>query len=132
MAALRYWIWLSALTNLRPKVRNALLEIFGDPETLYFADETQLVERCQLTQFERGQVLQKDLSRADGILEKCTRDGISIYTLADAAYPQRLKNIFDPPVVLYVRGRLPALDEAAAIAVVGTRKATPYGIKMAR
>ena len=132
MAALRYWIWLSAMTDLRPKVRNALLDVFGDPETLYFADEAQLLERCQLTPAERARVLQKDLTRADGILEKCTQDGVSIFTLADAAYPQRLKSIFDPPVVLYIRGRLPALDEAAAIAVVGTRKATPYGIKMAR
>ena len=132
MSTLRYWVWLSTMTELRPKVRCALLDVFGDPEAVYFADEAQLLERCKLTPFEREQVLKKDLTRADAILEQCTRDKLSILTLADAAYPQRLKNIFDPPVVLYIRGRLPALDEEAAIAVVGTRRATPYGLKMAR
>ena len=132
MSALRYWIWLSAMTGLRPKIRCALLDVFGGAEAVYFADERQLLDRCELTPAERARVLQRDLSRADEILEKCARDKISILTLADAAYPQRLRNIFDPPVVLYIRGRLPAIDEEAAVAVVGTRKATPYGIKMAR
>lgn len=42
-----------------------------------------------------------------------------------------MRPIYDPPVVLYVRGRLPVVDEKAAVAVVGTRRASPYGIKMA-
>lgn len=132
MSTLRYWVWLSTMTELRPKARFSLLDVFGSPEAVYFADEAQLLERCALTPAERGHVLQKDLARTDEILEKCTREGISILTYADAAYPQRLKNISDPPAVLYIRGRFPAVDEAAAVAVVGTRKATPYGIKMAR
>ena len=47
--------------------------------------------------------------------------------IQDAEYPQRLRNIFDPPLVLYVKGRMPVMDEEAAIAVVGTRECTPYG-----
>ena len=53
-------------------------------------------------------------------------------TLQDAAYPARLRNITDPPAVLYVKGRLPAVDTEAVAAVVGTRKCTPYGVKLAR
>jgi DNA processing protein len=52
-------------------------------------------------------------------------------TLHDGDYPARLTNIPDPPLVLYIRGRLPALDEEAAVAVVGTRSCTPYGLKAA-
>jgi len=48
--------------------------------------------------------------------------------MQDAAYPVRLKNIPAPPMVLYIRGMLPIIDEEAAIAVVGTRNATPYGM----
>ncbi len=132
MSTLKYWVWLSAMMELRPKTRCALLDVFGDPEAVYFADERQLLDRVQLAPAEREHVLHKSLERTNNILEVCQRDGISILTLADAAYPKRLSNIFDPPVVLYIRGRLPAVDEEAAIAVVGTRKATPYGIKMAR
>src|SRR5437667_3382509 len=50
--------------------------------------------------------------------------------LDDPAYPGRLRQIYDPPLVLYVRGNLPALSQPG-IAVVGTRHPTPYGIGMA-
>lgn len=58
--------------------------------------------------------------------------GLRIITLQDAAYPNRLRNIYAPPVVLYVRGALPLVDENALIAVIGTRKASPYGLRMGR
>ena len=66
------------------------------------------------------------------ILEDCRREKLQILTLQDAAYPARLKNIFDPPMVLYYKGQLPELDANPVIGVVGTRKATPYGIQTAK
>ena len=51
--------------------------------------------------------------------------------MQDAAYPARLRDIFDPPVLLYGKGSLPLFDEEAAIAVVGARKPSPYGEKWA-
>ncbi len=54
-----------------------------------------------------------------------------ILTMQDAAYPNRLRGIYDPPVLLYGRGALPLFDEEAAIAVVGTRSCTPYGVAVA-
>ena len=53
-------------------------------------------------------------------------------TFADAAYPRRLKQIDDPPLVLYCRGRLPQVDSLPAVGVVGTRNATPYGLVTAK
>ena len=50
--------------------------------------------------------------------------------MGDAQYPRRLKSIFAPPVVLYVKGRLPSVDDVPAVAVIGTRRASPYGLKM--
>lgn len=85
-----------------------------------------------LTENELEQLRDKSLDRSMEILEVCYRENVSILTLADAAYPQRLKNIHDPPVVLYVLGRLPMVDELPVIGVVGTRNSTPYGIKMGR
>ena len=52
-------------------------------------------------------------------------------TLQDAEYPNRLRNIFDPPSVLYISGSLPMIDEEPAVAIVGTRDCTPYGVKAA-
>ena len=116
------------MTGLKPKKRYELLSAFGDPEKIYFADERLLRESLTLSDAERALVMNKSLDRVNEILEKCHQDNISIITLQDVSYPQRLKNIYDPPVTLYVKGRLPAMDEQAAIGVVGTRKATPYGV----
>ena len=52
-------------------------------------------------------------------------------TFSDAAYPGRLKNIYDPPVLLYYKGKLPLLDDLMSVAVVGTRDCTPYGVNCA-
>ena len=57
---------------------------------------------------------------------------IQILTISDAAYPERLRQIADPPCVLYVRGTLPDMDEQVAIGMVGARQSTPYGEVAAR
>jgi DNA processing protein len=132
LSTLKYWVWLSALTGLKPARRFALLEALGDPKNVYYADEKRLREELSPTEGELRLLLNKSLVRTEEILAQCRTEGISILTLQDAAYPRRLRNIFDPPVVLYVRGRLPAVDEEAAIGIVGTRKVTPYGLKMAK
>ena len=132
MAAIKYWVWLSAL-RMRPNAKQMLLDHFqGDPERLYYSTEQELKAGEGL----RGSDLQvlsvRELDTAMDILARCEMDHIDVITLQDAAYPARLKNIYDPPVVRYVKGKLPAIDEEAAIALVGTRDASPYGLKMAR
>ncbi len=132
MASLKYWVWLSAISALKSRTKLKLVEAFDGPEAVYFADEQQLSLKVRLTDGERRAILDKSLERTGDILERCTRDGIDILTISDGAYPARLRNIYDAPIVLYIKGRLPAVDEEAAIGVVGTRNASPYGIKMAR
>ena len=73
----------------------------------------------------------KSLAGAERILGDCDRLGIRILTLQDADYPERLAAIHQPPMVLYLKGRPVSFDSEAAIAVVGTRGATPYGISVA-
>ena len=124
---LKYWVWLAELPRLKGPERLALLRHFGSPEELFFADreELRLVEGLPPARAELA--LNRDLSAADRILADCQRLGQRIMTIQDAEYPQRLRNIFNPPLVLYVKGRMPVMDEEAAIAVVGTRECTPYG-----
>jgi DNA processing protein len=62
-------------------------------------------------------------------LEFCERNGISIITLEDKDYPAPLKQIFDPPILLFVKGVIPA--EGIPFAIVGTRNPSAYGIRMA-
>lgn len=131
MATLKYWLWLSTRKGLRPEQIGKLLEHFGAPERAYYADpeEYGLVEG--LTPAARTDLLDKSLEGTDAILGECDRLGVRILTLGDADYPDRLKNIYDPPAVLYVKGRLPAFDEEIAVAVVGSRKPSAYGRWMA-
>lgn len=128
---LKYWVWLAELPRLKGPERLALLRHFGSPEELFFADREELLLVEGLPPARAELALNRDLSAADRILADCQRLGQRIMTIQDAEYPQRLRNIFNPPLVLYVKGRMPAIDEEAAIAVVGTRKCTPYGIACA-
>ena len=124
---LKYWVWLAELPRLKGPFRLALLRHFGSPEDIFFADREELLLAEDVPPGQAELALNRDLSAADRILADCQRLGQRILTIQDAEYPQRLRNIFDPPLVLYVNGRMPVMDEEAAIAVVGTRECTPYG-----
>lgn len=132
MSQLQYWVWLSMRFGVRPKMKLALVEHFGTPRDVYFATEADYRVRVPLRPEELRLLLDKDLKDANRALAICDREHIRILTIQDAAYPQRLLQIYDPPLVLYVRGTLPQLDDRAAVAVVGTRSATPYGVRTAR
>lgn len=131
MSILKYWLWLAERQGLRNQARLALLDHFGSPEDIYYADPGEILLTKGVTKAEAALLADKDLTEADEILADCQRLDIHLLTLRDAAYPVRLRSIFDPPVLMYIKGRLPNMDEEAAIAVVGTRTASPYGIKCA-
>lgn len=131
MASLKYWAWLSSRPGLGALMANRLLERFGSPEQVFFAHESDLRALEGLRKRELTALGDKNLMAARKILDDCEAYGYRMITISDAEYPSRLRNIPDPPLVLYVRGRLPVLDEEAAVAVVGTRNCTPYGIKAA-
>ena len=116
---LKYWLWLTNLRGLHNQTRLALLRHFGTPENLFYADEGEILLTEGITREQAALLRDHDLERANRILGDCQRLGLQLLTIQDAAYPARLQNIYDPPVLLYVRGHLPVMDEEAAIAVVG-------------
>ncbi len=131
MAKLKYWVWLSGLTTVRPYAKWKLAEILGGPEAVFFADRDQLeAAGLHLQTGEIRALLDKSMETASRALAWCGENGVDIITIQDATYPERLRQIADPPAALYVKGRLPAVDESLLVAVVGTRHATPYGLKM--
>ena len=103
MAALKYWIWLSELRGLRRQTRVALAQHFETPEELYYADPGEVLLTEGITREEAAALQNKDLRRSEEILEVCERQDYRILTIADAAYPRRLRNIFAPPILLYCR-----------------------------
>ena len=131
MAALKYWVWLTTLPGLGQRTKLQLLEHFASPEEIYFAPEEELLLAEGVTKTQCALLADKSLGRAEKVLEDCAKDGQFLLTMDDAAYPARLRNIYDPPLLLYGKGSLPLFDEEVAVTVVGTRSCTPYGVKAA-
>ena len=132
MSAIKYWLWLNSAANVPPRAKTALLEHYGSPEEMYFAPAGEY-SKLLGDKIDGLDVLEmRDLDAALGIMDECEKQGISIISCQDANFPDRLKNIYSPPSIIYVKGTLPAVDDEAAIAVIGTRKASPYGLKMGR
>lgn len=127
-----HWIWLAVRPNMTDRAKLAAVQHFGDPEDLYFADSSTYAAMEGISPEGAEALADKNLHQAEEILRKCAERNIHILTYRDAAYPARLKNIPDPPMVLYYKGSLPDFDGSPLIAAVGTRHASAYGLGIAK
>ena len=127
-----HWIWLAHRPGLTDYMKAELLRHFSDPEDIYFADQEAFSHIDGMTVDMVRALADKDLAEAEKILADTMKYKLHILTFRDAAYPQRLKHIPDPPMVLYYKGTLPEFDSQPVIGVVGTRKCTPYGLSAAK
>ena len=127
-----HWIWFSTRPGLSDRGRAAVLQHFQDAEDIYYADDQAFSCVEGLSEEACASLAEKSLQEAEEILSRCARKDIHILTFQDAAYPARLRAIADPPVVLYYKGTLPEFDALPVIAVVGTRKASAYGMTTAK
>ena len=127
---LLYWIWYATLAGMSLRQKLTLLEHFSEPEEIFHTEKFSHIPG--ITQEMECALENKDLTYAGSILHECSEKKIGILTLQDAAYPRRLRNISNPPLVLYYKGILPDFEGQPVIAVVGTRKASAYGMTTAR
>lgn len=126
MRDMDYWIWFSSLSGLGPVKARKLLEKYGDPKIIFDLDQAELESNNQLTKRNVEEILCRE--KRDGIAkinEIMIKNDIKIIDIYDADYPQNLREIYDPPITLYYRGKF-RLSELS-IAVVGSRKTTNYG-----
>ena len=126
----RAWLALSLTPGLGPTRVRRLVEYFGGAAAVLRASLTELESTGILASSAQSlgtgksaELAQEELARAAGI-------GVRVVTLDDSDYPNELKQIYDPPPVLYVRGEVSTISQPG-IAVVGTRHPTPYGTGMA-
>lgn len=124
---LEYWLWLAHRPNINERQKLLLLQSFQSPEGVYHANASELSFFTWLTPQGRDALADKSLSLYQGALDYCQQEGIQILTYDDPRYPNRLKHIYDPPLVLYYKGTLPEFDGVPVISIVGTRKCTAYG-----
>jgi DNA processing protein len=125
---LKHWIWLTRCKGVGTVGCAKLLRIFGTAERIYELTETQCMQTEGFDRRWLEGILDKDTSDAEQILQECDNKGIQLMVYSDNAYPDRLRNIADPPAVLYYKGTFPDFDQEAAIGIVGTRRCSAYGM----
>ncbi len=129
---LKYWLALNRIEGLGPVTVKKLYDHFQDIGTVWYADEKRIsmiegLNKPAIKAFleTRGAI---DLDRE---LERLGKVKAAAITLEDDSYPPLLRDIYDPPPVLFIKGELVKADEKT-IAIVGTRKASRYGLETAR
>jgi len=125
-----HWLALKLIPGLGTRNQGKLLDRFRTPQAVFRASRSEL-EDVGLS----GGVAQSIASGCtfeDAVVqqEKMLQAGTVLVTLGDARYPPRLREIFDPPIALFARGRVELLG-MVSFAMVGTRRPTPYGVAAA-
>ena len=124
------WLALALTPGLGPTRVRKLVERFGSPEAVFRASLTEL-ESAEIQAVSAQSIATgKSAELAREELARASDDGVTVLSSEDPLYPSRLKEIYDPPSILYVRGN-PEVLTKPGIAVVGTRHPTPYGSGMA-
>lgn len=131
MSDKRYWVWLQLCLGAE-KDFLSIIDYFGSIEELYESNflQRQMCEKLTPKMLERMDNI--TLDNAYSVIEHCDMNDWRVVTFEDEMYPKKLKDIKNPPAVLYVSGKMPDLNSRLSIGVVGTRNASPYAIECAR
>ncbi len=127
----KYWVGFNMVRGIGPARVRALLDFFGTLEAAWHATPSDLREAgLDRRSLENLLNLRKKVD-LDREMERLDKAGVQVLTWNDPDYPRRLRQIYNPPPVLYLKGTLLPQDEWA-VAVVGTRRPTNYGREAAR
>lgn len=128
----RYWIWFSLIANLSIKRKKKLLEIYKNPKNIFNANKLELE---QIEGIEDNIINNIVTSRKEENIEfyinKMKEENVDIISIYDKEYPQLLKNIYEFPISLFIKGNKENLNRKS-IAIIGCREATDYGKKAAK
>lgn len=129
MEELIYWIWLSLACTPGSHTFASLLGKFDTAKEIYDADDSSIAAVITSRSRDYEALTSKDLEQAQLVLDFCTSKNVGILTYSDERYPDSLRDIPTPPVLLYYRGVLPDFSKLFCISIVGTRRLTEYGKK---
>ena len=122
-----YWLWLSLAGGVANNGYSLLLEHFADAKAVYDADIEDYARVDGLDKRFASRLTDKDLTQAGEILDFCCSRSVRLLHCMEPDYPIKLKWTYAYPLLLYVYGTLPNLNEVLTVAVVGTRHYTDYG-----
>ena len=128
---MKYAVWMQQVLGYGAQDALRVIEQYGSAKQFYEAAVREEKLPSWLSTAKRTRLKKATLSDAEQIADLCRREGIRILPIESPDYPARLKNIFNPPAVLYIKGELPPVDERCLLTVVGPRHASDYGEKAA-
>ena len=115
-----YWIWLQGCLGVNSRKLKPALELYGDAKKMYEAKEYDLRLAGFFSETELRKLCSKATDHCERAVRNCENSGITAYHLNGADYPKRLAAISSPPIVIYVKGKLPPEKKLHA-GIVGTR-----------
>lgn len=128
MTESEYWIWLASI-DISPIKKVRLLKKFEKVEKIFYAAQTELLKTEDMSIFDTYEIEKsKNVNLIKKYEDYINKNKIKVININDKHYPEKLKKIYDPPVVLFVKGNIDMLN-ADGIAVVGSRDANEYGLK---
>ena len=131
MDSLLFWLWLSLRCTVGSETFSKLQKTFSKPSDVYRADRATLEEALYPYKKDLKALCNKDLSDVRRVMDYCLHQNIKIMTYESPDYPNAFREISSPPLVLYYYGEIPNLSDNLVVSVVGTRKMTEYGKKLA-
>ncbi len=127
MDELIYHIWLSLACTPDLATFPSLIKEFSSPLEIYNATDREIRSAVGANAADCKQLIDKNLDRATEIYNFCKKKHVGILSYYDEAFPQQLREIPTPPVLLYYRGKLPNFNKGFRCAIVGTRALSDYG-----
>lgn len=127
----KYWLWFSRTNKIGAKTQNELLKKYENPKKIWELDKDDLQQ--DLTKEQIQIILDKKYRQnLEQYGKYMLRNNIKMISIYDENYPEKLKNIYDPPVVLYIKGNENILNDEISIAIIGSRMCSEYGKNVAR
>ena len=128
----KYWIWFSLIKNLGARRKLKLLKIYKDPEIIYNLKKNELLKIEGIGEKIVQNILDGNIKRnINKHIAYMEKNDIDIISITEEKYPEILKEIYDPPISLYIKGNTEILN-SNSIAIVGCRDTTEYGKKAAK
>ena len=126
----KYWVWFSRINKIGVSTKLKLLKKYNTPEKIWNAKEEEL---NSIVTKENSKILMDNQYREnlDIYIEYMQSNNIKMMNIYDDIYPKKLLNIYDPPVVLFAKGNLKALNDLA-VAIIGSRNCSNYGENIAK
>lgn len=125
-----YYIWLQQVLGYGSDTARRVIGEYADAKAFYLADDKEKISRCKLSKSQVSRLHNVKRKTIYKIIEDCQQNGIEIITPLSPKYPEKLLNMVDPPLALYVKGNFDFIGKPC-ISIVGPRKISNYGSRCA-